>query len=505
MVLFLRNRKEVKQKLKLYRRLIVPFGLLLVFGLAGCNSNETVTNVGKLEFQQALKIPELLEPTIESDGTKHFSLTMEPGTTEFFPGEITDTWGINGSYLGPTIRVSRGDKVSFDVVNKLGETSTLHWHGMMLPPAMDGGPHQMIEAGETWSPHWTIDQPSATTWYHPHLHGKTAQHVYRGLAGMFIIDDEDSKKLPSNYGVDDIPLIVQDKLFTSDGQLSEDDDTPYGMLGDEILVNGTYDPFLKVTASQVRFRLLNGSNARAYNFGFTDGRSFQLVANDAGLLNEPVTLERFMLSPGERAEIVVAFEPEEETILRSYSSGAGITNGEFDLLKIVADSELTGSSPISKQLSSIEPIEVPADAKVRQFKLTMENEINDKLMDMYRIDEVVPAGTKEIWEIHNFGSEHNFHIHDAAFRVLDINDKEPPEYARGRKDTVFIPHGASVRIAVEFGNYTDLNYPLMYHCHLLKHEDEGMMGQFLLVEPGTESQAPTELRDDGVEHPHNGH
>lgn len=483
--------------MKLHHRLIL--GLLLAFGLVGCSSAELVSNVGELQFEQPLNIPELLEPTIESDGTKHFNLTMEPGATEFLPGKMTDTWGINGSYLGPTIRVSRGDQVSIDVENKLGETSTLHWHGMMLPPVMDGGPHQMIEAKETWSPSWTIDQPSATTWYHPHLHGKTGQHVYRGLAGMFIIDDEDSKKLPSNYGVDDIPLIVQDKLFTSDGQLSEDDDGTYGLLGDEILINGTYDPFVEVTASHVRFRLLNGSNARAYNFVFTDERSFQLVANDAGLLNEPVTLDQFMLSPGERAEIVVQFEPGEETILHSYNGGAGIESGEFDLLKIVAASELTKSAPISSELSSVPPIEVPEDAKIRQFNLTAENEINSKKMDMYRIDEVVSAGTKEIWEIHNFGPEHNFHIHDAAFQVLDVNDNEPKEYERGRKDTVFVPRGAKVRLAVEFGDHSDTKHPLMYHCHLLKHEDDGMMGQFLLVEPGTESQVPTELPKDNIE------
>lgn len=465
-------------------------------GLAGC-SEKPVTNVGKLSFDNQLKIPQLLEPTIEADGTKHFALTMQSGTTELLPGKMTDTWGLNGSYLGPTVRVSRGDKVFFDVENKLDEKSTLHWHGMKLPAVMDGGPHQMIEAGDTWKPYWTIDQPSATTWYHPHLHGKTAQHVYKGLAGMFIIDDEDSKKLPSNYGVDDVPLIIQDKLFTKDGQLMESDKGTFGTLGNEILVNGTYDPYLEVTASQVRFRLLNGSNARAYHFGFTDGRSFQLVANDAGLLEKPITLDRILLSPGERAEIVVQFEPGDETILHSYNGKAGIENGEFDLLKIVAASNLTASAPISGKLSSVPPIEVPKDAKVRQFKMTMKNQINDKSMDMYRIDEVVPAGTREIWEINNFGSEHNFHVHNAAFRILDINDKKPPIYERGRKDTVYIPNGAKVRIAIEFGDYVDPKHPLMYHCHLLKHEDDGMMGQFLLVEPGTESQIPSELPPSG--------
>lgn len=475
--------------------------MLLVL-LTACGKEEIMTNVGELEFEQPLRIPPLVEPTIEPDGTKNFMLTLQEGTTELLPGKLADTRGINGSYLGPTIRASRGDKVSFQVTNNMNETSTLHWHGMLLPAVMDGGPHQMIEAGETWTPHWTIDQPSATTWYHPHLHGKTAEHVYSGLAGMFIIDDEDSKKLPSTYGVDDIPLIIQDKLFTDDGQLTMDDEGIFGTLGDEILVNGTYDPFLKVTASQVRFRLLNGSNARAYNFGFSDDRSFQLVGSDAGLLNEPVTLDRIMLSPGERAEIVVEFKPGDETILHSYKGNAGLDNGEFELLKIVAASELTDSTPIDGKLSTVPPIEEPEDARVRQFKLTMENKINDKLMDMYRIDEVVPAGATEIWEINNFGWSHNFHIHNAAFRVLDINGKAPSDYEKGRKDTVFVPNGSKVRIVVEFGDYADPNFPLMYHCHLLLHEDQGMMGQFLLVEPGTESQVPTILPEDGNNHDH---
>jgi len=495
--------REVKYKLKTNHKYIVSLLMLLVFGLAGCNG-ETETNVGKLNFENPLKIPPLLEPNIGSDGIKHFTLTMQKGASEFLPGERTDTWGINQSYLGPTIRASQGDRVAFDVVNNLGQTSTLHWHGMRLPAVMDGGPHQMIEAGTTWSPHWTIDQPSATTWYHPHLHGKTAQHVYKGLAGMFIIEDEDSKKLPSEYGVNDIPLIIQDKLFTSDGQLLEDNKSSFGTIGNKILVNGTYNPFFEVKASRVRFRLLNGSNARAYNFGFTDNRKFQLVANDAGLLQEPVTLDRIMLSPGERAEVVVEFKPGEEATFHSFSSNNEIGKGEFDLLKMVAANELTESTPIVGQLSTVLPIEVPNNAKLRQFKMTMENQINDKSMDMNRIDEVVPVGTKEIWEINNFGSSHNFHIHNAAFRVLDINDKLPPEYERGRKDTVFIPNGSTVRIVVEFGNYPDPSHPFMYHCHILRHEDDGMMGQFLLVKPGTESKTPVKLPQASKDE-HNGH
>lgn len=480
----------------------IPFLLLfLAFGLAGCWDD--TTNVGTLQFKNPVKIPPLLEPTIDNAGTKRFTLTMQSGTTEFFEGKDTPTWGINGSYLGPTIRVSRGDQVSFEVNNNLKETSTLHWHGMRLPAEMDGGPHQMIEAGETWKPHWTIDQPAATTWYHPHLHEKTALHVYRGIAGLFLIEDEESTKLPSDYGVDDIPIIIQDKLFQGNGSLSEKVNLePFGLLGNQILINGTHDPYLKVTSSQIRFRLLNGSNARGYTIGFSDNRTFRLIGNDAGLLPEPVSIDRLLLSPGERAEIVIEFKPGEETILRSFKGGDGILNGEFELIKIIADQQLANSPPLPKQLTKEPPIEVPGQATERKFRLTTESKINGKKMDMYRIDQVIPAGSREIWVITNNGWDHNFHIHDAAFTILDKNGKAPPVYERGRKDTVFIPKGTTVRLAVDFGSYPDPDTPYMYHCHLLYHEDSGMMGQFVIVEPGTESQVSRQLPEGENDHGH---
>ncbi len=478
------------------KKYFVLLVMIITIGLVGCGS-DTPSTTGELQFENPLNIPPLLEPTIDEDGTKNFTLTMQKGTTEFFPGKQTNTWGINGSYLGPTIRVSKGDQVSFDVINDLGETSTLHWHGMHLPAEMDGGPHQMIEAGETWSPHWTINQPAATTWYHPHLHGKTGLHVYRGLAGMFIIDDEDSSQLPSQYGVNDIPLVIQDKLFTEDGQFDENLDVePFGLMGDQILVNGTVDPYLEVTETEIRFRLLNGSNARAYHFGFDDGRSFKVIANDAGLLQEPVEVDRLMLSPGERAEIIVGFEPGDETILRSFAGENGIDNGEFEFIKIVAADDLKESTTIPDVISTNEPIEAPENAKTRTFTLTTEAKINGKEMDMNRIDEVVTANTTEIWEIINLGWDHNFHIHDSAFQIIDIDGELPPPHESGRKDTVFIPAGSTVRLAVKFGEYTGMKYPLMYHCHLLLHEDQGMMGQFVIVEPGTEESVPEYLSDE---------
>jgi blue copper oxidase len=149
------------------------------------------SNAGQLKFENELDIPPLAKSSTDEAGRKVFELKLQQGTAEFLPGKPTQTWGVNGPHLGPTLRAERGDTVQMWVTNGLPETTTLHWHGMHLPAAADGGPHQMIEPRDTWSPSWTIDQPAATLWYHPHLMGQTEDHVYRGLAGMFLIDDRD--------------------------------------------------------------------------------------------------------------------------------------------------------------------------------------------------------------------------------------------------------------------------------------------------------------------------
>lgn len=475
------------------------FALTALAGLAACDSSSsTPDNSGTLAFTNRLRIPPLAEPSVAADGTKRFALTLQSGLqTAFLPGKTTATWGVNGAYLGPTLRAARGDKVSVSVVNKLAEPSTLHWHGMHLPAAMDGGPHQAIAPGATWTPHWTVNQDAATAWYHPHPHGKTALHVYRGIAGLFLIDDDGNLPLPSRYGVDDIPLIVQDKSFTDDGQLVEDErkahpvwGPTFGLLGDHILVNGTHDPFVDVTTTLVRFRILNASNARTYNFEFSDRRGFQVIAGDAGLLPAPATVTKMTLSPGERAEIVAEFAGGEQVILRSAPGDQQLDAGNFDILRIHAAAQLTTSPSLPTRLSTSPTIEPRSGATVRRFTLSGSSVINGKTMDMSRIDEVVPAGALEIWEVDNIVYAHNFHIHEVAFRILDIGGRTPPPYQQGPKDTVFIPGHTKVRLAVQFGQYVDPASPYMYHCHVLFHEDKGMMGQFVIVTPGTEAQTP---------------
>jgi FtsP/CotA-like multicopper oxidase with cupredoxin domain len=309
---------------------------------------------------------------------------------------------------------------------------------------------------------------------------------------MLILDDPVSAAvpLPHMYGVDDFPIVVQDKAFASDGSLSERPRPTFGLLGDHILINGTYDPYLEVGTTLVRLRILNASNARMYHVGFVDGRPLQVIGTDSGLLPAPVPTDRVSLSPAERVEVVVGFAPGEVAVLHSFAGGDDIDEGEFDLLQVRAAAQLKSSPALPREIPVAPPITAPAGARVRRFTLNGHDAINHREMDLARIDEVVPAGAVEVWEVENTVYAHNFHIHEAAFRILTVDRAAPPAYAGGRKDTVYVPPRTTVRLAVQFGHHTDPATPYMYHCHLLRHEDEGMMGQFVIVTPGTESNPP---------------
>ena len=484
----------------LLTRALAGFGVLtaLLVGTGGWIwSAAPQSNAGELEYENELQIPPLAEPTVDEPGRKVFDLELQEGTAELLPGKPTETWGINGPHLGPTLRAERGDEVTVNVDNTLPEPTTLHWHGMHLPADADGGPHQPIEPGESWSPSWTVDQPAASLWYHPHLMGETEDHVYRGLAGMFLIDDPEASALPlpSEYGVDDIPVIVQDKRLGDDGSLdfSQSVISPIGRLGDEILVNGTHDPYVEVSDRLVRLRLLNASTARIYNFGFADEREFDLIGTDGGLLERPERIDRIQLSVGERAEIVVALEPGEEIVLRSFEPDLGTNPFEgrfagaddsFDVLALRAAEDLDDSPELPSELVAPQGPEPSEASGVRRFELG-NRDINDREMDMARIDDVVEVGDTEVWAVENTsGTPHSFHVHDVRFRIIDYAGAPPPPELTGLKDTVYVPPGETVRFATAFEDYADPSTPYMFHCHILEHEDRGMMGQFVVVEPG---------------------
>ncbi|WP_396453213.1 multicopper oxidase family protein [Leucobacter aridicollis] len=237
-----------------------------------------------------LAVPALDEGTVGDDGVRAFELVAQAGESSFVAGVRTPTWGYNGAFGGPTLRATQGERVRVVVRNELAEVTTTHWHGMKLPAIADGGPHQPIAPGDSWTAEWTVEQPAATLWYHPHNHGTTEAHVYRGLAGLFIVDDAESPMdapLPREYGVDDIPVVVTDRSFSADGTFDERRRDAAGMLGDTLLVNGTVSPRFAATRELTRLRILNGSTARSYRFEL-DAGPLLLVGTDSGLLPEPV-------------------------------------------------------------------------------------------------------------------------------------------------------------------------------------------------------------------------
>lgn len=436
--------------------------------------------------EHPLPIPPLLTGKSKGPNRIEYEITAQKGLTEFLKGTPNITYGYNGTLLGPTLRAKRGQNVKIKVINNLREYTTVHWHGMLLPSEMDGGPHQVIRPDSAWEASFKINQPAATLWYHPHGIGNTAVQVYGGLAGLFILDDDVSEKLPipKEYGKNDTPLIVQDRRFSSQGFLMYGNfmqDVMQGMTGNTVLVNGVVHPFLDVPAGIMRFRILNGSNARVYDFALSDGSSFYQIATDGGFLEHPVELKELRLSPGERAEVLVDFS--------KYAEGqiVYLSGGNFDIIKFVVGEKTKEDFKIPSQLTSLATIPLAEVKSHRYFELTGMGHmvsINRKQMNMQRIDEIVPLGNTEIWNVisrvgmmgmmHGSNIVHNLHAHGVQFRILERNGYPPPPNEQGWKDTFHLNNGEQVKTIVRF------QYPglFMYHCHILEHEDNGMMGQF---------------------------
>jgi len=444
------------------------------------------------EAVNALNIPPQDVGRLE-DGVRIYDLTMQNGLNRFFDGYETVTSGINGAYLGPTLRMQDGETVRLNVSNTLGEPSTLHWHGMHLPAKMDGGPHQIVKDGETWSPEFVIKQKAASLWYHPHLMGKTAEHVWRGMAGMIWINDAETEglDLPVEYGVDDIPLVLQDRNFDRNAQMEyapSRHNMMMGMTGATPLANGTVAPYFDVTTTRLRLRILNGSNASFYYLGLDNDQVFHQIASDGGLLEMPVEMTRLLLGPAERAEIVVDLTAGQVVNLMNY---AGAT--AFSFVELRGADSMNGSADLPAKLTDIAWIN-PADAvKTRRFDMetTMGmgsmlggnmHTINGVAMDPDVINETVKMGDVEIWEISNQSNmPHVFHMHDVQFQIVDRNGQPPADNEKARKDVVLLRRGEVVRIVMRFEDYADPDTPFMYHCHILEHEDAGMMGQFVVV------------------------
>ncbi len=459
--------------------------------------------------QSPLLIPETLEGNT-------FNLNLQMGTFSFYNGFTTETMGANGNILGPTLIMNQGDYVDIYVANQLADTTTIHWHGMHVSAENDGGPHTTIGPGQTWNPNFTVMDKAGTYWYHPHLHKKTNLHVSKGIAGFIIVRDEEESalNLPRTYGVDDFPLVIQTKTFDSARQIVAPSNADSALM-----VNATMNAVLEVPAQVVRFRLLDGSSQRVFNIGISDNLPFYQIASDGGLLESPNEVTRLQMAPGERNEILINFSSMEgqSVSLMSYASefpngiygattpgtmAAQSLNGydpnplngnDFTLIQFnVAAANDNPITEIPNTLVTLYPLlEENADT-TRQFTLSPVNMgldalngeflINDQSFEMDIINEIIPLNNTEIWSITNQSPiAHPFHIHDVQFFILDRDGLEPLMAERGRKDVVLVKAQETVRFITIFEDFADDAVPYMYHCHMLTHEDWGMMGQFTVV------------------------
>ena len=449
-----------------------------------------------------------LDPgVIDADGVRTFAVSVQRGSTQFRTGMHADTLGYNGALLGPALRLRAGERTSIRVRNQLTEETTVHWHGLVVPAAMDGGPHQVIAPGAQWQANFTVDNPASTCWFHPHIHGSTGRQVVMGLAGLLIVDDPAAagSGLPGTWGVDDLALVFQDKRFTASGQIEytlSAGDRLNGYIGDTLLVNGAFGPVWQAPRQWVRLRLLNGCNARFLTLRLGSGADMLQVANEGGLLAAPVARHSITLAPGERAEVLVDFsraaDGQDVSLLAATVSG-GMGMGGMGMDGGAGSPEVVAMrfrAALPRQAgailqppgtqASMPAVAVSAGATVRSFRLgggmmSGQLTINGRAFDMDRIDLAVPASTVEIWQFGNAtGMAHPIHVHGVRMSLLARDGVLPPAYERGLRDTFVVESMQTVTVAVETPAQASPT-PLMFHCHILEHEDAGMMGQFVTV------------------------
>lgn len=474
----------------------------LMVGNAGCSKEHHLglttkpVLVSEGDFSRQLKFPLQV-------GTNH-TLTAQ-ATTANIKGETISVLGYqNNDLLGPSFRVKSGEQVDILLQNNLSEHTNIHWHGLLIPSLMDGHPDQLATAGGSFRYQFTINQRAGLSWYHPHPHEHTGKQVFKGLAGLFIINDNEESSLNLPSGAYELPLIIQDKRVTTNGITYSPsmEEIMAGYMGDSILVNGVYNPFTEVETRHYRLRLLNASNARIYNLALSNNANMTIIGNDGGLLKSPAVVKEILLAPGERLDILVNFSGitmGTEIFLNSTTYGfGGEAQGKqsFKIMKFKVTKVTTDAFTAPSVLSSLSSIQPSSIIKTRTFDISnamdhhgyamnngmqMRHRINGKIYDSSRIDEIITPNTKEIWVFDNSkGDEpHPMHLHGVFFQVLERTGGRESLIASesGWKDTVLVMPGEVVKVIVPFESRTG---KFVFHCHNLEHEDDGMMLQYQL-------------------------
>ncbi|HSH75000.1 MAG TPA: multicopper oxidase domain-containing protein [Longimicrobiales bacterium] len=456
---------------------------------------------------------------------ERLTLTAAASRANVGPGTV-DAWSLNGSVPSPTIRMRRGGTARIDLVNRLPEPTILHWHGLAVPYQADGHPRWAIDTGETYSYEFRVVNRAGTYWYHPHTHLLTASQTYKGMGGLFIVEDEEEE----GYGLPrdelEIPLILQDKRLGAElslsYQLGMGPDMMMGFLGDTPFANGVANPTADVRRARYRLRILNASNARIFDLAMSAGDSLTLIGSDGGLLGAPVRAERIMLAPAERADVIVDFaalRPGTRVMLRSKAfqipgmmmgmgmggggggrmgrgmgRGGGMMGGaggvpqgtEMDLVEfVVQEGRPDTGPPLPGRFAAVpDRGEVGSDTPRRTFRfdsVMMSHTINGRTFEMDGVHERIRLHRTEVWTFVNESElPHPVHVHADLFRVLARRGgrNRVMPWESGLKDTVLVLPGEQVDVAVRFA------HPgvFLLHCHNLEHEDMGMMINFEVVE-----------------------
>lgn len=465
-------------------------------------------------------------------------LRAEPGTVPILPGTSSEVWRyvaelrngpqntlttLGASYIGPLIRLRRGQRVHFRLENGLPEDTTVHWHGLHVPPDVDGQPRLPIRSGEAMTVAFEVRDRAGLYWYHPHPHGPDGGRVgfqsYAGLAGPLVIEDEAERALGLPAGDQEMILVLQDRRFAGDnaltylgGGMGSMMTRMRGFLGDRVLVNGRPDAVREVATRPYRLRILNGSNSRIYKLAWSDGRPMTVLGTNGGLLTAPLKRPFVTLAPAQRIDLWLDLSPAEpgdelRLLSQGYqagmmdnmmgggmmgddSGGADLPAGaRFPLLRLrIARRERTGESLPERLAEDLQAPAIDRDTPVRRFALGMVMmrgfTINGRRFEGATVadDEVVRLGNTEVWEFFNDSMmPHPMHVHGLQFTVVGRRQAggrrgwgglEDGLVDAGRHDTVLVLPGERVRIAMTFEDFEGL---YLYHCHNMEHEDNGMM------------------------------
>jgi FtsP/CotA-like multicopper oxidase with cupredoxin domain len=448
------------------------------------------TEVPKLSGT-ALPIPPLIE--LRNGGT--LELTAGSLSHAFLPDKPLSVTGYNGIMPGPTVRLTRGETTKVHLANGLTRPTNVHWHGLIVDPNADAA-LIAIPPGDTWETTLIVDQPAATLWYHEHM--LISPQAGRG-AGLLIVSDgsDVALGLPSTYGVDDFPIILDDTSFDASGNPVDQpaaDAALIGTRGNTILVNGVADALLKVPQKRVRLRLLNAARARVFRLFMDDERSFQLIAGDGGYVPVPDEIDTLILAPGERAEIIVDFadgstsllSTPDDVAIRSGAEGTDVVHHpdsfekQFRVLGFDAFKDTSPQKPMPTQLPASPVPPVPDNVKHRRFEFNLHTTdgapgivatINGKTFDPARIDVNGERGTTEIWQLVAPDMPHTVHIAGAQVHVLAQDGDTPRAWNRGPKDTIFVEN--SIDIQVTFALPAPAATPYVIESALPEHAAEG--------------------------------